>query len=409
MTASARPEDAAGLAGWWNRLGRGQRALVAVVGLVVVVNVLLAFLSGLVDNDPGGPISSSFSTGREGLEGWSDLLAREGRTVDRDRQELAGRAIDPRATLVVADPRHLSAGDARSLGRFVARGGRLVATGPGSASLVAALVGSRVGTTEAGGTARTWVPAAEVRGVRHVVGGHRGWTGGATMLPVAGTADGTPTVLLAELGQGRVVAVADTAVFQNRNLDRADNAALALAVVGPRTRPVAFVESLHGYSKQSGGLEAVPSSWKWALAGLALAFVLGAWSAGARLGGPEPDRRALRPPRQDHVDAVAADLDRVVRSDAEVVGPLVDATRAALAASVGAPPDASAAVLWAAGEAAGVDPGDLAVLTHPVQDLDHALQVGAIAAARQRAQHGLAPSPAPDTVPTDPATGGPSS
>jgi len=185
-------------------------------------------------------------------------------------------------------------------------------------------------------------------------------------------------------------------VFQNRSLDRADNAAFALAVVGHRSRPVVFVESVHGYA--STGLAAIPTRWKWAAAGLALALATGMWSAGARFGAPEPDRRALRPARRQHVDAVAADLDRVVRTDAELVAPLLTSTRAAFAERVGAPADASPTALRAQGLAAGLDEHDLASLTEPVVDIGHALRVGALAADRLRSGYGGAPG---GTVPSD--------
>ena len=392
--------DRTGFAGWWDRLGRGQRAALVVVGGVLALNLGLSGLSSVVGGTPGGPASSSFSTGSDGLRAWAELLARDGHTVDRHRGPLADRPLVAAETVVVVDPVHLTAAEARTYGRFVTGGGRLVLVGAGSAPLLGALTRTRPSTTFGHGYVVPWVPAPEVSGVRRVTGSDRRWTDLGGLVPVAGD-DIDPFVAVADVGRGRVVAVADAAVFQNRNLASADNAALSLAVVGPRSRPVVFVESVR--TAAASGFDAVPSTWKRAAAAAALALAVGLWSAGARFGPPEPDRRRLRPARKDHVDALAADLARVVRTDAEAVEPLVASTRRSLAELVGAPADASPSALWSAGEAAGFDPSDLAALTHPVADPDHALQVGAVAAARQRADHGMTPVA---TVPTDPANGG---
>ena len=74
---------------------RGQRVVVGVVALLVAVNVGLAGLRSLVGGEPGGPVSSSFSTGADGLEGYADLL----RAVE------GGHLDDGLDTVVVEDER----------------------------------------------------------------------------------------------------------------------------------------------------------------------------------------------------------------------------------------------------------------------------------------------------------------
>src|SRR5436853_88166 len=56
---------------------------------------------------------------------------------------------------------------------------------------------------------------------------------------------------------GVVYLLPDASPLQNRLLGTADNAAFGLALAGPSTRPVEFLESYHGYG-QSAGLSALP-------------------------------------------------------------------------------------------------------------------------------------------------------
>jgi len=293
----------------------------------------------------------------------------------------------------VVDPERLTATEAEDLARFVSTGGRLVLGGEASGALLAGLTGTPV--SWRGGDPverlRVWLPLDGTGSARDLAGDDGGrWTDVGPLLPVAGSASG-PAIVVADVGAGRVVALADTRPLQNDALGQADNAALALAAAGDEDRPVVFVESVHGFA--AAGLDAVPSSWKWAAAGTGVALLAGLWSAGARVGPPEPTRRHLRPPRRAHVDAVAAGLDRVTSSPAEVVAPLVVASRSALTDQLGLAPDASPGVLHAAAERGVVDGRVVALVVEPVDDLDRALAVGALAARRQRARHRLPEPP----------------
>ncbi len=421
MTA-VEPEARGGFAGWWDGLGRAQRAALVVVAVVAGVNIALAGLGGVFGRNPGGPVSSSYSTGQDGLQAWSELLARNDHAVTRLRERPSKVDLAADATVVVADPDQVPRADQERLAGFVAGGGRLVVVGPSGAPLLSTVTGTRVLAGYGGRDARTWVPVPENAGVNQLAGGSGAvFSVAPPLVGVSGdradTTGASPrnpsgaVLLVGEVGEGRVVALADSALLQNAAIARGDNAALALQVVGPAGRPVVFVESVHGFA--ATGLNALPANWRWAAAGLGLAFAAGLWSAGSRFGAAEPLVRELRPARVEHVQAVAADLDRVAVSFEDVVGPLATSTRAQLAARVGAPPDASPAVLHAAADRAGIDARQIAALTEPVADLDHALAVGALAAARQRAERSIAePHVAPaaaDTVPADPRPGGPPS
>lgn len=391
---------------WWNRLGRGQRIAVAVLGLVVAVNLSLAGLGSLVGGgDPGGPVSSSFSTGGTGLEGFADLLRSAGHPVSRIGRTLTAADLPVGATVVVADPEQLTNAEARALIGFTRGGGRLVLAGGSNERLLAAVTGVPV-TWEAGSGGdplTVWLPVDGVGSAQEVVGAGAGsWLHIGSLVPVAGSGS-DPVLLAGRVGRGRVLALADSGPLHNRNLARGDNAALALGLAGDVDRPVVFAESVHGFT--GGGLQAVPPSWKWTALGSALALLLGLWWAGSRLGPPEPQRRELRPPRLAHVEAVAADLDRVTAHPADAAAPLRDATRRALAARLGVAPDASPAVLFAGAEQAGIEAHDVALLVSPPADLDAALAVGALAASRQRVAFGVAEPPT-GTVPTDPDSRG---
>lgn len=330
MTLAA--EDRGGLAARWVRLGRGQRVAVVVVVAALVVNLTLSAVDSMLGSDPGGPVSSSFSTGSDGLEAYADLLRRSGHPVTRVRDQLRPSDLPAGATAVLADAESLTPSEGKALLAFVAEGGRLVVAGQGSDQVVQAATGVAVRRGDGGRARRlrTWVPAPEVGSARLLAGDEGGrWRRVGPLLPVIG-ADGEAAVVVGDAGEGRVVAVADASVLQNRNLSQADNAAFALAAAGPAGRPVVFVESVHGFA--GGGLDAVPSSWRWAAAGLLLALVLGLWAAGTRFGPPEPAARRLRPPRLDHVRAVAADLDRVTPPSPDLAAELQAGAEAAAAA-----------------------------------------------------------------------------
>ncbi|CAN5693608.1 hypothetical protein BH10ACT1_BH10ACT1_02590 [soil metagenome] len=360
----------------------------AVVVFVVVANASLSGLQSMVGNEPGGPTSSAYSTGGSGLEGYADLLRAQGHPVRRLQQSPASADLPVTATVVVADASGLGQAEAERLARFVAGGGRLVVAGESSGPLVQALAGADVRWRSVGPVDElaVWVPGDATGSARTLAGDEGGrWTGTGALVPVAGAED-QAAILAGPVGEGRLLAVADASLLQNARLPMADNAALGLALAGPATRPVVFVEAVSG--RAGSGLSAVPSAWKWVTAGLAIAMLAGIWAAGARFGPPEPQRRALRPPRRDHVDAVAADLDRVTSTPAEAVGPLALATRRALAQHLGVAADASPGVLLAAAERGGVDPRQIDLLAIPTPDLDAALAIGALSALRQQHVHG---------------------
>lgn len=316
------------LAAWWGGLPRGQRVVVGVVALLVAVNVGLAGLRSLVGGEPGGPVSSSFSTGADGLEGYADLLRAEGHPVTRLRTPPESGDLPPSSTVVLADPEQLGEREVEALGTFLDGGGRLVLAGAGTEPIVVAATGSGVTYGRAAtGDLRVWVPSDATGSAEELAGDGGGrWRDVGSLVPLAGD-DAGAAVVTGRAGAGEVVALADASLLHNENLDRADNAAFGLGLAGADRRPVVFLESVHGFG--GSGTAAVPDSWKWALAGLGLALLVGVWSAAVRFGPPEPQKRELRPPRRDHVDAVAAALDQAGAPDIDTV-PHDDHARGAL-------------------------------------------------------------------------------
>ena len=328
----------------------------SIVGAFVVVNVVVALVSRYTRN-PGGPTSSSYATAPEGLAAYFDLLARSGHPVTRIRDDLAKARLDAKSTVVVLDPSDVDVTAGATLERFVEQGGRLLAGGAAGTHSLGIFEDAPV--WQAGGPRRSAVlaPAAEVAGVSSVVSAGKGsWESAGEALPVLG-GGGRVLAVVATIGRGRVALLADASPLQNRLLGRADDAAFGLALAGAHTRPVAFVESVHGYGRASG-LRAIPNSWRWALGGLVLAALVLVWARGRRLGPPERSERDLPPPRRAYVDSVAALLARSKRPQ-QAVAPVQAAVRERIREAARLPDDADEASVRAAGSGLGLGDDEL--------------------------------------------------
>jgi hypothetical protein len=370
--------------GAWRRLHPAARVAIALVVLVVVVNVALSLLdSSTRGADETAPQSSSLSTGREGLAAYAELLRRNGHDTDAQRGDLTDSDLSPDDTLVVLDPVGLERDEERAIRRFVEDGGRLVAGGSGNAEFVldALITDPPVWSFAGVPTAEPVGNAPEVDGLRSVRTADDGsWSDAGSTTPVLG--DGSRTLAtVADVGRGRVVALADSSPLQNRLLDRADNAGFGLAAAG-EGRPVVFAEGAHGYG-QASGLGAIPGRWQAALIGLTLAALLGVVAAGRRLGPPEDAARPLSPARREYVDAVAVSLART-KQPAPALGPLQAAARARLARRAGLAPTASEAELRAAAARLGWSPDEVdALFAPPSTDGDVVAAGNALARANQ--------------------------
>jgi hypothetical protein len=279
---------------------RPLRLLAVLAALFVLAVLALEWLAPT----PGGPPGSSYATAPAGAAAYAELLRRDGRGVTRVREPLAraGRI----ETLVVLAPPHMAPEDAREIGRRVRAGMRLVAGGGATGWLRDVVGDAPAKGAGAPGYARAVGDAPETEGIASVAFGAGGrWARLGQAEPLLAT-DAGPVAVAAREGAGRVVLLADPTPLLNGALAEADDAAFALAAAGPAGRPVAFLETVHGYERT--GLGALPGRVRWALLGLALAGLLLVWSLARRLGPPEEEERALAPPRRDYAEALAAAL-----------------------------------------------------------------------------------------------------
>jgi hypothetical protein len=345
--------------------GRGRASRLAIVVGAAVLG--LAALSSLLPGgggQAGGSPSSSFSDRADGASAWAELLSRFGRSVDRLRGDLDASPLDPAATVVVLDAPGLSEAEAEALGRFVRRGGHLVAGGDGADEWLGAVVDEPPLLAADGARSASPVGdprAPEVDGVRTVRAGRLGsWEVAGGLRPVLAGEDGRgPVIAVAgDSGSGRVVALADPSPVHNGFLGVDDNAALALGVVGGAGRKVLFAEGVHGYGS-SEGLAALPRRWRLVLAGLGVAAALWLYARSRRLGPPEDEARSLAPPRWAYVDAVAGTLARTRRAQ-EAAEPVRRRARELIAGRAGLPPDAGPDDLYQAALRLGVPPDEAA-------------------------------------------------
>src|SRR6185436_15672467 len=150
-------------------------------------------------------------------------------------------------------------------------------------------------------------------------------------VPAVGDAT-SALVAVRRVGAGRAVLLADASPLLNGRLDRRDDAALALSIAG-EGRPVAFVESVHGYGRASGW-SALPGRFRGGLVLLGLAGAALVLARGRRLGPAQAAGRALAPARSEYAEGLAGALLRT-ESPGEAIAPVVEEARRLLVLSPG--------------------------------------------------------------------------
>lgn len=310
-----------------------------VAALLAAALLAFAIIVGGLAGDSGGedrrPESSSLDSGPAGMAGWAGLLRSSGIEVDQLERPPARAGLDPEDAVVLLDAGQIAADDVEELRAFVAAGGRLVAAGRTSSAALGRIgaVSIRLG-GESAAPVEVLAPGPEVTGVGEVDAGEGDRyeeTGSA--LPLLGDPDAFADLLAAgPAGRGRIVLLADAGPVRNERLASADNALLALNLVGGRDR-VVFVERLSA-GAAAGGLGALPESWLWGAGGLLLAALVLVASQLRRLGPPAADPTPLAPPRSHYVEAMAGLLARSGRP-AEAAEPVRRAALNVLARRTG--------------------------------------------------------------------------
>jgi hypothetical protein len=346
-------------------VSRPWRIAVGIVALLVLVNLALRFLGTLTGGTPGGPRSSSYATSPHGAAAYAALLGRSGHPVLQVRSLPHTSPLNPETTAFLLDPPAVGPQDLDALRTFVSDGGRLIASGLSRQEMrrLASQVPDR-----APGPPVVHEDGLEIR------------TGGATVWRDEGL------VAVRHVGDGSVVFLADSSPLQNALLGSADNAAFGLGLALPRSRPVEFLESYHGYGAGGGsGLSALPLAWKLLLGGLGLAALVYMVARGRRFGPAEEEDRNLAPPRRQYVDSLAAVVARSKRRD-DAVGPVRREARDAVLRRASFPPDADNDTVRVAAKRLGVSDEDADALLRSVETDDEVLVLGR-AAARIREDH----------------------
>jgi len=365
----------------------GRRRTAAVIVGALVAFSLLANLVEHLTPRPHGPRSSSYATSSDGLAAYASLLADHGHPVRRIRRPPSERPLDPQATVVLLDPGLIGPQDAAALRAFLRAGGRLVVGGEFPEDWAPGLLQEAPPewTETPVEVGRPIVPVPETAGVGEVeAAGPGAWTS-ETGQAVPVIADGGGSIVaVASVGRGRAILFADASPLQNRLLDHADNAALGLAVAGRQGRPVAFLESVHGYHPASG-FAAIPWSWRFALGGLIIAALGLMLARGRRLGPPQAEGRELPPPRRVYVESLAAVLARTKRPD-EATAPVRAEGRRLL--KLRAPPGSGddEDALRAAGRRAGLSDDEVDALLDAVPGNAGLLPAGRALAKLQTAE-----------------------
>ena len=352
----------------WSTVPRGVRAATIGIAVLVVFSVSVTFFDRATRGRAPTSVESrgsSRSTATNGTLAYRELLAGYGHHVvllpnlhiTRDART---------TTLLILDAQFPSGRDRAAVQDFARAGGRVVVAGfeadSWDRSLQHTQASSRRETVTIDGARFRVLTAHTTR-----------WD----------TPSGPRLVVTRRVGAGVFLTVADESPLTNAGLGHADNAAFGLALAGPRQR-VAFAEGFHGLSADTGWA-AVPTGWKVAILGGALALLLTAVVRGRRFAGPEATSRALDPARRVTADDLAVALARARRPDT-ALDDLRVATRARVAANAGLAPDTPDADVVAAAIGAGWDPADAAALIARPHDRTTTLALGrAVARSHQGA------------------------
>lgn len=355
--------------------------MIAIVA-VLCLGVLLSQISGTGSSGKRSTLESPDDKGPNGLLALVVLLDTTDHAIERVSEPPSDGGLDSDKTAFLIAPGSLTAADAKALNDLADDGGRVVVAGdPGDEGL-SRLLGTEAEIDDGGsGAIAPLTPSAETAGVTSIQGADpRVVSPAGSALPLAGDA-GEPGVVAVDVGEGRVIVVADDSSLENSQLVLAENARFALNLAGADGRAVQLVEAVR--TLPGSGLSALPGAWGWAAAGLILAALALAWARVRRIGPVELASRPLPPPRREYVDAMAGALLRT-RDPRTAITPLREAARDRLARRAGLPHDASDTQLREAAVAAGLEPAEIEAVSGQVGEGAMLAAAGAIAKLSRR-------------------------
>ena len=306
--------------------------LIGIVGLYGILYSVENFFGGTQTQGESG---SSYATISSGARAWSELLSSNDYDVVRDRGRVT---LPPKPSTSYKDldaylnlnrktqtigvlNGALPLDESNEVKSFVKSGGRLITDNPlliedmldqtatidvlGNESLFAnsaidglgdidKLVGSGVGSVSFKDDNNSAALATENRfreeNIFNDIGTNR-----------------TASSAIFRIGNGDVIALPDTGLVSNELLTERDNALFSLKITGATGSGVTFIEGVHGYSDATG-FAGMPLSWRIAIVGLFVAFVVFGSAQGRRFGvGEDPDRN-LGPRRIYFAHAIAQAL-----------------------------------------------------------------------------------------------------
>ena len=349
------------------------RRLVVIGGVVLAVLLALRVAGELTSDHQNaqGPAGSSYAYGPYGTSAYAALLRRSGHQVLRVRDRPRDLNLDPRLTVVLLWPDAITGADASELRSFVTRGGRLIVADLEPGAWIGDVVPDPPRWADAAlGATGPLAPLPETAGVRALAPGYEGrFVSAGSAVPAAGDRAAL-LAAVARVGTGRVVLLADAAPLVNSRLAERDDAAFALDIAGAG-RPVAFIESVHGFGRASGW-GALPGSFRGGLVLLALAGAALALARGRRLGPAQPLGRALAPPRVAYAESLAGVLAQSGPA-AEAIAPVVAEARSLLLVPAGSGDE----LLLAAARGEGLSEEEAQAIVHGASS-----RAGALAAAR---------------------------
>jgi len=227
---------------------KDRRMLFAVLGLVAILFLILAFISPA--EDASNPIPSSYLATQHGAKAAFTLLQQSGYSVQRWDQSLSDLAAQagPGTVLILAEPNSIDSPSRSAIAAILAKGGRIVATGFPAGLM---LPGSDVTFS----TQPTFAACeAQPEGLQPLAGRGPIWiTPDATWKPsrpevqTAYTCAGQPVVVEYPVGKGSIIWWASSTPLENSSITRGQNMELLLNSIGPpQGAQVYWDESLHG-------------------------------------------------------------------------------------------------------------------------------------------------------------------